>query len=654
MDQTSYLIGSYRLQEEILNYGFGALWKEISEPVATGIALSIDGALSGLLLGGTRLPQLFVNFLAFIAFQLVIFQTARIVWKHYSYGYLAVGLVLCQNTLWYFVGGLFDFRIDFFAYCFYGIWACCIIRSDLFHSRRGSMIVALVAAILVLHRYFIIVYMFGVLFGLFAILLTSRLFFDRTHLARKRLLRRSINLCASFAVTGLIVAPSIWISRHSIYGYYVVGHIIGKEKDIRAAVSGTTELLSSLLFYPKSVIFDHWGVSFLLCAALALLGGLLGRLFCKPSQPLSAGPTPPSPRDETFFLQILFLLGAIVGPLIVLTTDVAKSNVVGGVVGGPAALLLVALSHRLAPWRQAPQSNRLARISIATSAVALVLGIGHMFLRASHHEREYADRQTIEQIVTLERWMTKYADERGWTVPKVSFDVISDWLNAGTLAVEGYEKERVLLRFSPMLGGSIFSTDKKEALRLLADSDFFLSTTLPQPPYPFDNDVVTYQPELKRWADENMVAEPVGVSGEYTVTTYARPTALLAGISAGWITSSGMTIDAKRTTLERFPMIRLAGTSGYVPQLPRVPTISATINTASGDVLVPASLRRVNAAGYEILVDTSAVALPQSDQIIIHLVFDAFFVPKALGMNADTRELVVLAPTSVRLGKRDP
>ena len=45
--------------------------------------------------------------------------------------------------------------------------------------------------------------------------------------------------------------------------------------------------------------------------------------------------------NEVFLLQIIFLLGAIVGPILVLTADIAKSSIVGGIVGVPIAILIV-------------------------------------------------------------------------------------------------------------------------------------------------------------------------------------------------------------------------------------------------------------------------------------------------------------------------
>ena len=63
---------------------------------------------------------------------------------------------------------------------------------------------------------------------------------------------------------------------------------------------------------------------------------------------------------------------------------------------------------------------------------------------------------------------------------------------------------------------------------------------------------------------------------------------------------------------------------------------------------VPATFRRVGER-YEILIDTSSIELPPSDLISLRLKFDAFFVPKEIGINGDTRELVVRVPTLVEV-----
>jgi len=114
-DQASYLLETYRLQENIFAHGLGQVWKAFSSGGhAAGVLFPIEGALAGIIIGGARLPQLAVLFISFCALQIAAFATARTIWKDRFYGYIALGLTLSQITLWYPQGGgLFDFRMDF-------------------------------------------------------------------------------------------------------------------------------------------------------------------------------------------------------------------------------------------------------------------------------------------------------------------------------------------------------------------------------------------------------------------------------------------------------------------------------------------------------------------------------------------------------------
>ena len=67
-DQTTFLIEAYHLEENILSHGLGDVWKAVrSKGHPSGLLLPIEGALSGLVLGGARWPQLAVNFAFFSA-----------------------------------------------------------------------------------------------------------------------------------------------------------------------------------------------------------------------------------------------------------------------------------------------------------------------------------------------------------------------------------------------------------------------------------------------------------------------------------------------------------------------------------------------------------------------------------------------------------
>ena len=199
-----------------------------------------------------------------------------------------------------------------------------------------------------------------------------------------------------------------------------------------------------------------------------------------------------------------------------------------------------------------------------------------------------------------------------------------------------------------MLGSTIMGVDRQDALSLLANSDFVILTSLQKTGvFPFYHHIAEYWEDLKAWASKNMVAARTVQLDRFTATVYVRPAATVSGISGDWVTSDGLLIKTPRGALLRFPRIRLSGAANY-SWLTKVPKVSAMIETAGQTQAVPASLQR-NDNSYEILIDFSNMELPPSDPVRLRLNFDTFFVPKKIGINGDTRELVVGAPTLVQL-----
>ncbi len=108
-DQTVFLTEAYQLQERILSNGLveiakAAVW---SNGHPSGAALPIEGTLLSLIFGQGRFPLLLVNFVGFAILQVSIFYTTRSVWGNRAYGYIALGLILCQITPWFWAGCLF-------------------------------------------------------------------------------------------------------------------------------------------------------------------------------------------------------------------------------------------------------------------------------------------------------------------------------------------------------------------------------------------------------------------------------------------------------------------------------------------------------------------------------------------------------------------
>jgi hypothetical protein len=521
-DQTSFLTEAYQLEERVSSKGIGELWSALwRKDNPNGVLLHIEGAVFGLTFGGTRLPQLSILFIAFSALQLIAFETARAVWNRRAYGYMVLGLILAQTTTWSEVGGLFDFRLDFVAYCLYGIWACAVVRSKLFLDRRWAIWCGLFGAFLVLHRFLSAIYLLGVCAGFAVTCIFIGLLARRDAVLVSRQMQRLCHLALSAGILVVVVGPILLVNRNAIHDYYVIGHATSQEKYIRASEAGINDLAGHFLYYPISILRNHLGLTFLCGSALALATVLLvQRLDRDPAFDAQEA----SRREETFLFQIVFLLGAILGPVVVLTIDVSKSPVVGGIVGVPAALLVVALTAAATSDFNALEFSPARKLIAMCSLLILALGLFTQFHHAILHAAEDAQRHDLKQAAELDKWLVLYAGERHWRTPRVSFDVISGLLNCGAVTISGFEQTGQLIKFRPMLGNSIMGVEKPKALALLANSDFFILTTLPKAGvYPFYHQAAQYWYDLQAWAEKNMIAIRSVRFDDFTATVYVRP-----------------------------------------------------------------------------------------------------------------------------------
>ena len=154
--------------------------------------------------------------------------------------------------------GNYDFRPDFLALCLYGVLICSILWSETFLYASRSWIVAAAAIVLISFRFFTALYVAGILSCLLTILVWSAVksnSSDDRSLARLR----ARNLLAASIVIALIAAPLLFGARHELYEYYLLGHVLGEEKYIRAHQLGLYTVLDHVLYYPKSVYKDHLG-----------------------------------------------------------------------------------------------------------------------------------------------------------------------------------------------------------------------------------------------------------------------------------------------------------------------------------------------------------------------------------------------------------
>jgi hypothetical protein len=545
-DQCYYLATAYEVTHNTHANGLLELARAVASRFHfTGMALPIEGAISGLILGGARLPELFVLFLAYCAVQIVGFITARKLWGGREYGYIMLGLILCQTTPWYWSGGLFDFRLDFMIYCLYGIWVCAAMRSNLFLERGWAIACGLIGGLVVMNRFVTIVYLLVISIAFAVVCVAAQRFWRTKSDVRQRTRSRLVNICISTAVSLVIGVPFLLRSWAQWFEYYVVGHGMTQIKNVYAEQLGVTDLTSNLLFYPRSILRDHWGLTFIFGSIVVLGISLVVRFLVRRA---ASDQNIAAPQQEAFPLQIIFLAGTILGPIVALTSDLSKNPCVGSVVGVPSALLVVCIAARIAPSLQQLASSPVRRLLTVSAVLTIVIGLGNEFTHLSSHLPEYYQREDLNRLLELQKFIVNYASDRGWQTPGVSFDVISPWLEARSFTDTGYERLRKLVEFHPMIGDGILGVDKTQALSLLQDSDFAIFTNSPTLGFtrsglsidastdairefpkillrfPTSQKIASYRPELLAWAEKNMVLIKTMQFENFDVKVYARST----------------------------------------------------------------------------------------------------------------------------------
>jgi hypothetical protein len=281
----------------------------------------------------------------------------------------------------------------------------------------------------------------------------------------------------------------------------------------------------------------------------------------------------------------------------------------------------------------------------------LLLGLYNQLNQASRHWPAYAHRDDLKQLDELDKALVDLASKYGWSHPGVSYDVITGWLNAGPPTISAFEQSRNLIEFQPMIGNGVLGVDRAEAMLLLKQSDFLILTTLPKAGiYPFYRHIAEYWDDLKAWADDNMTVARIVPLSSFTATLYIRPTARISGISGGWITAYELSLEATRSVLERFPIIRITGPADY-SRLLKIPGVAATIDAGKSSQKAPASFRRVG-SDYEIVINASSLQFTPTDHVYIQLYFDSFFVPKTKETGNEVQELVVKEPILVQLSRQ--
>ena len=585
----------------------------------------------------------------FALFQLIFVWV--LLWFSRNWTVVYLGLGMLWSTTGRFMiegGGITDFRLDFISICLFGILICLIIRSELLASRRWAAAVGVAAAYAVLFRYVVFAYVVGIVVIWFAVLLL-RARFSKSSQVVEMSRRRILGLELAGIVFAVLIAPMMYYSRASIYWYYFLGHM-GPDKAIRAAETGTTQLVSALMYYPRSLLFTHAGGVFdvlavAILSVLALLAWRLGalRVAAKSASGLQL-------LDAALFLVVAFTV-----PLGILTIDISKSPVVGGVFLAPVLWLFligaVALGGRIMQAR--PWGRTVLGI---VAVIAMTAGISTELRMATRRSPLTLRHDDTEQVLSLYDRLFQASRENGWSNPKLAIDRTYDYLHPQLVPALVYERHGVLLSPQGLLGGTVFPVARQTAMDALEHCDFAI-LAVGQPTatadFPFNRSMQTIEPALLSFAERQLIPLQRFHTFRQDIELYMRPSLGVTGTDAGWILSPGLMLEGDPAVLHARPRIELRGKTAFQWPVGTYHDINLPAVTAhwagAGDAQKPIDVSiRKDGPDYRILLLLNPDDI-SGDRRRIELDFDRWFSMAQLKLNADTREFVLPAPDAVLL-----
>jgi hypothetical protein len=494
-DQLSFLLSSYKLYEGIKLHGFLFALLKDTLPL-NSFFLPLQTAIFFIFFGASRANALYLNFLFFVLLQFFLLLTARNISRNTFFPILLLGLLLSLNYPFIKIGALFDFRLDFTAFCLYGILISCILNSYIFLHRKWVLISAIVAVWLLLVRPLTLVYMVAI-FGLFFIY-----FFIRDKLYKCKISKQSINSGLFLIFILAISIIYIFFNWQAILDYYVFGHFVGSEKYIRAKEVGVTSFASNLLYYPRSVMQHVGSLSSVL---MLIYFSFICFLFVVIKHKNM-------PQNDYQFLKegLVFLLSSTLLPLLILTIDLSKSPIV-------ASIILIPLLWLVA-WPLLYINNFLLKDNkkitfFLLSIIVFISGFSHLIYSFMRVESVDYKRDCLN-INRMYYDIIEYAEKKHWKRIVFANTFIQDAVNVGVLNVLSYEHYGKLWKIIPeKLGNTIFPISQQEAISSLKRSNVFIVDLYPYPsPYPFVKSILAFKPKLIEIAKKRC-----NQFGEYTL-----------------------------------------------------------------------------------------------------------------------------------------
>ncbi|MDP3788897.1 MAG: discoidin domain-containing protein [Candidatus Omnitrophota bacterium] len=479
-DETWYLPISYEIFERLLS---GARLSDSFNYGPHGFLYFVQAAFMYLFFGASRLTALSLNFLYYIACQLVVFITAYRLTQNRNLSYVALGLALLLPGHLFF-GTMTFFSHDFVAPSLFWIFISIVLGSDVFRDTRWSIAAGLVAGTLIFSRY---IYVGFLAIAYFLALALCIAFFIIEHLKARgkgygmsEYAVRIKNILLSGVVSLAVCGPFITKIFNALsyrFGRSFSG--VSREYDYILWGQGAGSGPAKYIFYPghlRSFLSNEFWIIGAVSVIIVLLGFAIRKIaYRKAKKDFDKS------AAVNFKLVYLFFAACLIIFYFILTEQLTKSGQLAAIFIGFAFWIVM-----LAIFRSYDHITAFFKDSKVRSFIALSLAIAallagslfqvNMYLRHAKPLSSPEARNSMLMINKMYNDIGNLCEERRWPEPAISVDGWVWYLygSAKNLTALYYEKSGILLSVQPKLGQNLVSVDEKTAMDLINDSDIVI------------------------------------------------------------------------------------------------------------------------------------------------------------------------------------
>lgn len=622
-DQTTYLHITYHMYENIVQGNYRTVLADIRYELGVG-AFPVFGLIYMFLFGKSRLSLLAVNFTFFALAQTVGFYCIKKISGNNRLGYIFIGLFLMVKSPFFYAGGLFDYRMDFSALCLYTCWISTFMAAHYLKNKRMYYLSAVFCGLTLMFRSNTLAYI-GIAFLLFECIYVFLL-------KEQKLKNEMINLMKYGCV--VMVSGGWYILLHikELFGYYIIGHGTGEEPKLRMLEQNIKSIREYLYFYPKSLYEMHLGKA--LCHILLFLI-LVSLIFYLANKRKKSKILKIEKNEVT---ALFACVCGFVAPFIVLTIDVAKSPVVIGIVTGTAVIfvmLIMSINYNKNLWKN--------HLIYTVGAVGILLVGAVNYVSNTTKVQPGYDENAQTESLAINKCMEEYLINNNLQTAHLMIDKVCDTVASDMLIVLTFEDYDRYIDVGNSWGKLQITSEytDEEVNDALSRTDLLVLTKDAYPAnsiYPLDASFDKYREIMLQYAYDNLYKLGDFTLGGDELLIFGKAQAEIIptwedwmGAEQNWLIFNKMDFKQKFITLE--------GNLGGILDSPD--KIQPVIEYEG--IEIPCCVEVENER-YKITVDITGL---DAGSYTLEIQFENCFIPKELGINEDTRGLVIMAPDNI-------